>query len=352
MLTEKIDCDDSSASEMSMSNIGKVLQDAERDLDNSEWPGVMGTVLHPLRDILGLPSLRFVNHYIAPVTLSLPSPIDQAAGALVGVASGAIKFTYGLLPHVPSLDEFAVQEIEKTSLPSLSLLQSRESVSESVSLLLSVLGFMFNTILDLLTNPAQKYASFINTIKMFIAFLIHTGITNEISDAFATHNAIENMMLIAKVQAPLDDDRRADVTFRTPPLTTEQMTLLLQESKRHLMYATAAYGAFQVSASESLPRPHQLHLQAAAPFTAAMAMEGPIHDGMVKLQAILKRRIAKYLGLQEKDILYMTSPGEELDVIPHFIAVDTTSKSLVLAIRGTSSFSGAFVDIDASSCKL
>ena len=330
-----------------MSKIGKVLLDAERDLDNSEWPGLIGTVLHPLRDVIWLPSLRFINQHIAPKTSCIPSSIDHAAGAVVGVGSGAIKFTYGVLPHVPSLDEFSVQEIEKTSIQTFHRLPSEDIVSDTVSTLLTVFGFVFNSILDLLTNPAQKYASFLNTIKIFVAFLLQTGISNEISNAITTRNLVTNMLLIARIQASLDDHRRADVVFRTPPLPTKDLTTLLQESKRHLQYATAAYGTFQISASDVLPDDHQPD----APLTSWMATEA-LDDALDQLQQTFKRRIAKYLGLREEDILYMTSPGEELSVIPHFVAVDTASKSLVLAIRGTNSFTGLFTDVDASTSKL
>jgi hypothetical protein len=326
-----------------MSIVGKILQDAERDLDNSEWPGVMGTVLHPLRDTLWLPPLRFINQHIAPAATSvLPSTIDHAAGAMVGVTSEAIKFTYGILPHIPSLDEVAVQEIETTSLRTFNRLPNRDSVSDAISKLFGLFGFVLNTILDILTNPAQKYSAFLGTIKIFVAFLIRSGITNELSNAIATRNAVTNLMLTATIQASLDDHRRADVAFRSPPLTTEEEILLLQESKRHLQYATAAYGTFQISASDSLSHQQQQQLQ------VQLVAEGILDDAMDQLQRRFKRRIAKYLGLPEEDILYMTSPGEELSVIPHFVAVEKASKSLVLAIRGTNSLTDLFTDIDAS----
>lgn len=322
-----------------MSIVGKILQDAEHDLDNSEWPGMMGTVLHPVRDTFWLPPLRFFNQHIAPIaTSALPSTIDHAVGAVVGVTSGAIRFTYGILPHIPSLSEFAVQEIETTSLLTFNRLPSRDSVSDAISQLFSLFGFVLNSILDLLTNPAQKYSAFLNTIKMFAAFLMRTGITTELSNAIATRNAVTNMMLVARIQGSLDDSRRADVAFRTPPFTPKEEMHLLQESKRHLQYATAAYGTFQISASDSLPQDHQQQQKAA----------GIIDDAMDQLQKKFRRRIAKYLGLAEEDILYMTSPGEELSVIPHFVAIEKATKSLILALRGTNSLTGVFTDIDAT----
>ncbi|KAI2507611.1 hypothetical protein MHU86_6798 [Fragilaria crotonensis] len=326
-----------------MSIVGKILQDAEHDLDNSEWPGMMGTVLHPVRDTFWLPPLRFFNQHIAPIaTSALPSTIDHAVGAVVGVTSGAIRFTYGILPHIPSLSEFAVQEIETTSLLTFNRLPSRDSVSDAISQLFSLFGFVLNSILDLLTNPAQKYSAFLNTIKMFAAFLMRTGITTELSNAIATRNAVTNMMLVARIQGSLDDSRRADVAFRTPPFTPKEEMHLLQESKRHLQYATAAYGTFQISASDSLPQDHQQ--QQKGPLMAA----GIIDDAMDQLQKKFRRRIAKYLGLAEEDILYMTSPGEELSVIPHFVAIEKATKSLILALRGTNSLTGVFTDIDAT----
>jgi hypothetical protein len=71
-------------------------------------------------------------------------------------------------------------------------------------------------------------------------------------------------------------------------------------------------------------------------------------------QTYRKRRISMYtLGKDvtkkgaSNDIVYMTPVGGDFDLLGHFIAVDHRHKTVVLAIRGTYSASGLFIDAAA-----
>jgi hypothetical protein len=68
-------------------------------------------------------------------------------------------------------------------------------------------------------------------------------------------------------------------------------------------------------------------------------------------QTYRERKISMYtLGKdvtkkdESKDIVYMTPVGGDFDLLGHFIAVDHRHKTVVLAIRGTYSASGLFID--------
>ena len=149
--------------------LGTILQNAERDLDNSEWPGMMGLVLHPVRDVVLLPSIRTVQE-IAP---SLPPSLDHAASTVVDAAFGALKFTYGILPHTPSFGDLSMDEIRRQSLQAYEEMRKRFGVApDIVSLILSGVGMILGITLDIFTNTDEKIRTFADTIHVFVAFLL------------------------------------------------------------------------------------------------------------------------------------------------------------------------------------
>jgi len=62
-----------------------------------------------------------------------------------------------------------------------------------------------------------------------------------------------------------------------------------------------------------------------------------------------KRRMSHFLGIREEDIIDPTSPGGDLDIIGHFMAIDKRKKAVVLALRGTYTLSGLKTDAAAYS---
>jgi hypothetical protein len=58
--------------------------------------------------------------------------------------------------------------------------------------------------------------------------------------------------------------------------------------------------------------------------------------------------IAVHCGIDPSDVrIVKMNHGGDLEVLRHFVAVDHNSKSVVLALRGTLSISGALIDIEA-----
>jgi len=85
------------------------------------------------------------------------------------------------------------------------------------------------------------------------------------------------------------------------------------------------------------------------------AILNPVERAMFYLCGVSQeerlQRIASYLRVKNEDILFMTRPGGDLDLIGHFVAVDHSSKSVVLAIRGTYTITGILRDLDACTRK-
>ena len=64
------------------------------------------------------------------------------------------------------------------------------------------------------------------------------------------------------------------------------------------------------------------------------------------------KAIAFHCGIDAQDIrILYVADGGSMKVLRHFVAVDRASKSVVLALRGTLSISGALIDMQGMDCK-
>jgi hypothetical protein len=304
----------------------------------------MGCLLNPVKDSIILPSLHLLESTLPQLTRKVPL-VDAVASLAVGAASGTIKFAYGILPHEPSLRELAQLEVRKDALQTLQLstLPERWGAQDAIALLTSGLGFAANLLLDITTDPGRKFRNFVETMEIFIAYILHTGIDEEIAEAFASPRIFTNIATVAHIQAKFRQDRRRETAFINNPIKhPSTRDALLKDAQRFLDFSTAAYGVWQIKAS-AIARPSNVFVLSA------------VSDKVRSLQQFIAslihkyrlQRIGKYLGISESDILYLTPPGGG-PVIRHLIAVDHTTKSIVLALRGTYSASDLIVDIEAT----
>jgi len=171
---------------------------------------------------------------------------------------------------------------------------------------------------------------------------------SELLDAFADPNAVENMMIIGRVQHEKnqlgdDDSRRARTAMSSlPPNVDESLVKqIIADSTRYVRYASAAYGVSMIDSAESLQVfGKNLNVIPVIPASSKKARE---------------RKISKYVGIKQDNIVSMTKPGGSMDVLGHVLAVDKRKNLLsgkgavVLAIRGTYTLSGLLVDGSAYS---
>ncbi|KAI2507608.1 hypothetical protein MHU86_6795 [Fragilaria crotonensis] len=90
-----------------------------------------------------------------------------------------------------------------------------------------------------------------------------------------------------------------------------------------------------------------MEMDAADKLLPPMMAAGPVRGIIDAKTKELKRRIAEYLNITEDHILYISYPGDSRGIIPHFVAIDNATESLVLAIRGTNSLTGLHTDVRA-----
>jgi hypothetical protein len=64
------------------------------------------------------------------------------------------------------------------------------------------------------------------------------------------------------------------------------------------------------------------------------------------------KAIAFHCNVEPEDIrILAVDYGGDMNMLRHFVAIDRTTQSVVLALRGTLSVSGALVDMQAMDCK-
>jgi len=343
-----------------MSKTEELLDSAVKDAENAQWPGIVGSLMHPVRDHVVVPGLQVakgVAHVATPLTDKIPL-VDYLSAMGLGIASHLVKKTYLVLPHLPDLQEEARQQAEKDFLNNRKLVfkEPKPAQEHSRSLpfgvnalqaarrsLLQAGGFFVNSVVDLVTAPGDKYNDWKETLDEIKGFLASTGISKEIEGIFDSPRTISNLRILAYAQKVYDsfDNRRSramDASLHVPDN-------LMKKGKHYLKYATAAYG---LSMMESVQEPKAAVDGSDKDVKKAVEW---LADNQKTRKALEteKKKIADALGIKVEHILYMTSVGGSSDMLRHFVAVDHEHKAVVLAIRGTFTLSDLITDINGMS---
>lgn len=129
----------------------------------------------------------------------------------------------------------------------------------------------------------------------------------------------DNLKMLNDVQEKVDTDRHTKARFKGNKGT--DIDDIVRDGHRFMRWATAAYGVEMIKSAVDVDVDAQ------------------------ELQC-LEQAIALHCGIDTKDLRYVYSKDDgDKHVLHHFAAVDHKSKSVVLALRGTLSLSGAIVDV-------
>jgi hypothetical protein len=90
--------DDDTKNQGEHPNLKQVMEQAKLDLKHAGFPGIMGFVFDPVRDMVLTPALGLSAEIVPAVADKIPLAETVGAHAL-GAVFGAIKFGYGILPH-------------------------------------------------------------------------------------------------------------------------------------------------------------------------------------------------------------------------------------------------------------
>jgi len=116
---------------------------------------------------------------------------------------------------------------------------------------------------------------------------------------------------------------------------TDSFKKIIQDSMKFARYASAAYGVSMIDSAKLL----QVYgKKVEAPFIQDLSEEKR------------KKKTARYINVKPDDIIKMSDPGGDIDLLGHFIAVDRKATRtggkpvVVLALRGTYTVSGLMSD--------
>lgn len=224
---------------MQKSKVELALEEARDDIENASWPGLLGTILAPMRDKVWTPALGLAQEVVPVVTKKIPFA-DSLAGSSIRFSSHVIKAAYGILPHSPTLRKEAADTLFIDSLDTINDARLEGGIlrnfpKDLLSLILTLTGFTLNALLDFLRAPGLRLREWIKTIEVFVAYLLRVGIVDELQTALVTPRLVENMLIMATVQKDLgfsSKSRREEAAFPHDPTTAEELSAILADSRR------------------------------------------------------------------------------------------------------------------------
>ena len=206
--------------------------------------------------------------------------------------------------------------------------------SQLESAFLGILSFLVSVIGDIfgaLTNP-KKYQGWMDACTQLQSYLVSTGVSKELHQAIVQPllqgRLLANVKILSDIQkshlctsrakaAILDSDYGNAGTNHNFSLKDE-----LSQGHKWMRFATAAYGTEMIRSA----------------LDRETDSEQILHE--------LESAMAFHCQISEEDILLLyTNTDPDIHTLHHFLAVDHKVKSIVLALRGTLSLSGAIVDV-------
>jgi len=327
-----------------MSKLEKVLDQAEEDLKNAELRGLAGKLTNPVFDNILAPATSLAANTLPKVVDVLPIPfLDEASSGALNLGFGAVKFGYSIFP-LRAEDDLGKesQDLHKGELEEQSRFyqKSRPVLSSATTLI----GGAINVTIDLLRLPfSGDLREWAEATKQFVGYLAYSGVGSELTDAFLSPGSVSAMKILADVQGEKDNNGKESRRIRTAmdswpvelqPGGEEAWKLIMEDAVLYGKYSTIAYGIKMIQSSEFLNvNGHPL----------SYAGIGSASERR------RKQKMAKYVDIEPDDIIDLTKPGGDIDIIGYVLAIHRAKSTIVLAFRGTFTVSGFKTDAAAYS---
>jgi len=335
-------------------NLATALTQARRDLWSAQPIRPLRFLLNPLRSFVWDPSLAIFSILLPPL---IPRSVDGCLTFLC--VHVTLPILHGLYPK---LDLHDVEHDDMQSTAKNTLLHTtptnvvialtpptdlQSAVQGSVGFVVSAIG----DVLGALTNPA-KLQGWTKAMAQFNGFLEASGVADELQESLLKPlwrgRLLDNLKILNDIQEETtnlnmkerarkcvisggdggygDCENYEDVADPSPSSSSiKSLSQEVLDGKRLMRFATAAYGTEMIrSALDKNVSIDQLET-----LQTAISVHTDIREEDVKLV------FADQSGANTAD----------KHVLHHFVAVDRCSKSIVLALRGTLSLSGAIVDM-------
>lgn len=319
----------------------QVLTVGRKDLWNSQYPypvRLFHYVWNPLRDFVLDPLFAIGTIVLPPVVTYVNSTyLDYGISSLLSMGIYVMTIIYRPIPiesHMNlrkaanqdfMINTKAAYHLPKYHPPSDFVSAFRGAIAFTLSVLADILSLLFDH---------TKMVKWMETLTEFKAYLDASGVTGEIDESIMkplySGRLLDNLKILNDIQEQLYLNRQKTIAHTT---SLDELKVYILEGKRMMRFATSAYGTEMIRSA--LDREVHVH-----------EFLGSDENNQVETA------IAFHSGIDVSDICIVeVNDGGDMHLLRHFVAVDHTSQSIVLAIRGTLSVSGALVDMTAMDCK-
>mmetsp|Transcript_53417 Transcript_53417/g.159861 ORF Transcript_53417/g.159861 Transcript_53417/m.159861 type:complete len:591 (-) Transcript_53417:233-2005(-) len=305
------------------SAVRAALSEARQDLWRAQ-PVLFPGLFNALRDFVFDPALA-ISSVLIPPLLGLTA--DNALAKCFTLIAMPIKHVYGYIPRDEDSDRSMRAVSRSVVLHPGAQAQGRmpkfRPPSDLRSAFLGSVSFMVGAASDVVgvaTNP-KKMKRWVDALGQLKAYLNASGVGDELEEAIMKPMLRGRLFCNLKILNDIQEVKNADRAEKAKCCSVRDIEDDIREGHRLMRFATAAYGTTMIkSAIDKDVGENELCDETSA--------------------------IATHTGVDPADVrlLYRKDDGDQL-ILHHFAAVDHKSKSIVLALRGTLSLSGAIVDV-------
>jgi Lipase (class 3) len=337
------DSSDSAVQDSSQSTprVLQVLTSGRKDLWNSQYPysfRLFHQFWNPIRDFVLDPLFALGTIILPPlVNYANSDYLDFGVSSILSIGIYMMKFIYRPIPiesHMNlrqtanqdfMINTKAAYHLPKYHPPSDLVSAFRGAIAFTLSVSADVISLLFDR---------SKMVKWMETLTEFKSYLDASGVTSEIDESIMkplySGRLLDNLKILNDIQEQLYLNRQNKIARTT---SMDELKDYILEGKRLMRFATSAYGTEMIR--------------------SALDREVHVHEllGSDENEQV-RKAIAFHSGIDVNDICMVeVNDGGDMHLLRHFVAIDHTSQSVVLAIRGTLSVSGALVDMTAMDCK-
>ena len=211
---------------------------------------------------------------------------------------------------------------------------------------LSAVGFMVSSFATARSGSFKFQQRIVEPAKELMQFLQTTGVELELSQSL-NRRLMGNLIILNRIQR-LIINQENEKESHAPRSSLSSSVPPWDKALRYMKFATAAYGKHMIRAAE-LDATGRLDPQRMISSGEGINMEVDVmahHIGNLHMQDIhvFDPAIESNDDLELQDV-------SDVHLLRHFVAVDHSSRKIVLSIRGTFSMSEVMVDVTAFSSK-
>jgi hypothetical protein len=325
----------------STTRVLQVLTSGRKDLWNSQYLysfGLFHRFWNPIRDFVLDPLFAIGTIILPPLVRYAKSEyLDFFVSSVLSVGISMMRVIYRPIPiesHM-NLRQTANQDFMINTKAAYHL-PKYHPPSDLVSAFRGAIAFTLSVSADIISLlfDRSKMVKWMETLTEFKAFLDSSGVASEIDESIMkplySGRLLDNLKILNDIQEQLYLNRQSNVARTT---SMDELKDYILDGKRLMRFATSAYGTEMIR--------------------SALDREVHVHEflGFDENDQVQKA-IAFHSGIDANDICIVeVNDGGDMHLLRHFVAIDHTSRSVVLAIRGTLSVSGALVDMTGMDCK-